>query len=276
MSVPGVDDPEPVVVLDRWRTEVADAPIAPLDTAFAAVAAALGRPTGPADLRARLDGLADRTPEPTLTGVRRLLFDDAGLTGNDEDYYDPRNSFLDDVLDRGVGIPISLAAVMIEVGRRVGAPVSGIGLPGHFMVRDRVDADVFVDPFAGGEVLDREGCRLRLYERTGLSEPLDDTWFDPVGPLAYLTRVLANLVGCYRRRRDTLRLGRVLELRTVLGTAGREEHDAAARLLARRGRFRRAAAVHHRLADQLAAAAAPAEEVDAERSRAARLVARLN
>ena len=92
----------------------------------------------PAQL-ARLDELAAQAGEPTLDGLRRLLFRDLGFSGNEVDYYDPRNSFLDEVLDRRTGIPITLAVVMLEVGRRLGVPLAGVSMPGHFLVRDKVD-----------------------------------------------------------------------------------------------------------------------------------------
>ncbi|HMC70976.1 MAG TPA: transglutaminase-like domain-containing protein, partial [Mycobacteriales bacterium] len=82
----------------------------------------------------RLDELADQVRDPTLDGLRRLLFRDLGFTGNEGDYYDARNSFLDDVLDRRTGIPISLAVLTMEVGRRVGVPLAGVSMPGHFLL----------------------------------------------------------------------------------------------------------------------------------------------
>ena len=116
---------------------------------------------------ALLDGLAsavERRIEDgsdalrTLNTLSRVLFDDLGFRGNDDDYYDPRNSFLNDVLKRRLGIPITLALVYMEVGRRVGAPLLGIGMPGHFLVRHRDEADVYVDAFYGGILLSHFLC----------------------------------------------------------------------------------------------------------------------
>ena len=175
----------------------------------------------------RLDDLADRAGEPTLDGLRRLLFRDRGFSGNAADYYDPRNSFLDDVLDRRTGIPISLAVLMLEVGRRLAVPLSGVSMPGHFLVRDKVDPEVFVDPFAGGLVLDRRGCRIRFQSVHGRDAPFDETFLEPVGKLSILDRMLTNLEGIAGRAGDLGMLRWVLRLRAALPEAA---PDVATRL----------------------------------------------
>ncbi len=114
------------------------------------------------DQCAELDGLAERCPAPTFDAMRRYLFETLGFRGNTRDYGDPENSFLDSVLRRRLGIPISLAVVMMEVGRRIGAPVHGVGMPGHFLVMDASRDGVWCDPFHGGALYDIEGCR-RLF-----------------------------------------------------------------------------------------------------------------
>src|SRR5206468_10470720 len=106
---------------------------------------------------ARLDELATRSAAArigdrrrALERVREFLFDEAGFRGNADDYYDPRNSCLNDVLDRRLGIPITLSVLIMEVGRRVGLEIQGIGLPGHFCVGARVGEElVLLDPFGG-------------------------------------------------------------------------------------------------------------------------------
>lgn len=197
---------------------------------------------------ARLDALAEQAGEPTLDGLRRLLFRDLGFTGNDVDYYDPRNSFLDDVLDRRTGIPISLAVVMLEVGRRMGVPLSGVSMPGHFLVRDKVDPEVFVDPFAGGALLDRRGCRIRFHAVHGRDAAFAEAYLAPVGPLAIVDRMLANLEGIAARRADTRMLGWVGRLRDGVPSA---EHGARRRaaVLVAAGRFGEAAAVLEAIGD---------------------------
>jgi regulator of sirC expression with transglutaminase-like and TPR domain len=190
---------------------------------------------------ARFDELAGQVGEPTLDGLRRLLFRDLGFTGNDVDYYDPRNSYLDDVLDRRTGIPISLAVVMLEVGRRIGVPLSGVSMPGHFLVRDKVDPEVFVDPFARGLVLDRRGCRLRFHAVHGVDARFDDAYLEPVGKLQIVERQLANLENIAGLRGEAFTLVWLLRLHvalpgaddsvrrryaTALGAAGRPDEGA--------------------------------------------------
>lgn len=188
----------------------------PLDEAGLLIAAHAHPGLDVAAQVARFDELAAALPEPTLDGLRRLLFRDLGFTGNAADYYDPRNSYLDDVLDRRTGIPISLAVVMLEVGRRAGVPLVGVSMPGHFLVRDQVDPEVFVDPFARGLLLDREGCRIRFAGVHGPDAPFDERFLQPVGRLAIVERQLANLETIARARGETFTLLWLLRLRTLL------------------------------------------------------------
>lgn len=164
----------------------------------------------------RFDELADQVRDPTLDGLRRLLFRDLGFTGNDVDYYDPRNSYLDDVLVRRTGIPISLAVVTMEVGRRVGVPLWGVSMPGHFLLRDKVDPEVFVDPFARGQVLDRRGCRIRFHGVHGPDATFDDAFLEPVGKRAIVDRQLANLEAIAAATARTEMLTWVLRLRVAV------------------------------------------------------------
>jgi regulator of sirC expression with transglutaminase-like and TPR domain len=177
----------------------------------------------------RFDELADRVGEPTLDGVRRLLFRDLGFVGNTDDYYDPANSYLDDVLDRRKGLPITLAVVMMEVGRRVGVPLSGVSMPGHFLVRDKVDPEVFVDPFGGGTILNRRGCQLRFHSVHGAGATFYPSFLEPVGRLAIVERMLANLEGLALRRTDPFMSAWVLRLRASLPGADDDLVERSAR-----------------------------------------------
>lgn len=191
----------------------------PLDEA-ALLIAAHARPGLDVDEQLRrLDVLAAEVGEPTLDGLRRLLFRDLGFGGNEVDYYDPANSFLNDVLDRRTGIPISLSVVMLEVGRRVGVPLSGVSMPGHFLVRDKVDPEVFVDPFARGALLDRRGAEARFHVIQGPGAVFDPAFLEPVGRLAIVSRMLANLEGLARSRRDAAMLRWVRRLRATTHAA---------------------------------------------------------
>src|SRR5205823_9346815 len=107
-----------------------------------------------------LRGRLGDSPAQAVGALNRVLFEEQGFRGNTEAYYDPRNSFLNDVLDRRTGIPITLSTVYMAVGRRAGLTVEGVGLPGHFVARVSTgEGDVLVDPFHGGAVLTAEDCQ---------------------------------------------------------------------------------------------------------------------
>jgi|AGSF01.1.fsa_nt_gi Uncharacterized conserved protein len=119
-----------------------------------------------------LDGMADELrdrlpaqnyPLRVIQTINRYLYEDLEFAGNDADYYDPRNSFLNQVIDRRTGIPISLSLVYLEVAKRIDFPMVGIGMPGHFLIKpDFEDAGIFVDAFNGGDILFPEDCQGRL------------------------------------------------------------------------------------------------------------------
>jgi regulator of sirC expression with transglutaminase-like and TPR domain len=216
---------------------------------------------------ARLDDLAAGVWAPTLDALRKRLFGELGFGGDEVDYYDPRNSYLDAVLDRRVGIPISLSILLMEVGRRIGVPLNGVSMPGHFLVRDKVDPEVFVDPFARGVELDRRGAEARFHAIQGPGAVFDPAFLEPVGRRAIVARVLANLETVAVLRSDRPLLLWVLRLRTALPTAGPGDAQRLATALAAAGRYGEAAG----LFDELAAAG-----VDGAEASATRLRARLN
>jgi regulator of sirC expression with transglutaminase-like and TPR domain len=164
---------------------------------------------------ARLDRLARRCPTPTFDGMRAYLFESLGFRGDTRDYGDPENSFLDSVLERRVGIPISLAVMMMEIGRRIGVPVHGVGMPGHFLVMDAARDDVWCDPFHGGAVYDVEGCR-RLFARVhGNARGFSRAMVAPTDPHVIIARMLANLEGG-RLAADPIAMGWLCELHMSL------------------------------------------------------------
>ena len=123
----------------------------------------------------RLDSLARRvrgsmrsnpTAREVIALLNRALFDEEGLRGNHDDYYDPRNSFLNDVLDRKLGIPITLSVIYMDVARRVGFPIAGTGMPGHFLLKhyDLMSGEIVIDPFNRGRIVGNEECQQRLNE----------------------------------------------------------------------------------------------------------------
>ena len=157
----------------------------------------------------RLDGLARgvdgsrRSTDPLgrLHRLREYLFVEQGFAGNREDYYDPRNSFLNDVLDRRQGIPITLSLVLIEVGKRLGLAVEGIGLPGHFIAGARLDdSQIFLDPFNGGALLTPESCEKLVGRVLGRKVTLTDEHYAPVSGRQLLGRMLVNLKAIYWQR----------------------------------------------------------------------------
>jgi len=136
------------------------------------------------------------------------------------------------VLDRRVGIPISLSILALDVGWRIGVPLDGVGMPGHFLLRDRVDRTVFVDPFNGGRELDATGCRLLFRRSVGPDASWSDAYLVPVARRVVITRVLANLRNIYQQRGDRESLRWVLRLRCAFPDAAPEEHAELGRLMA--------------------------------------------
>lgn len=123
--------------------------------------------------------------------------------GNESDFGDPRNSLLNDVLDRRIGLPITLSAVYISVARRAGLDVYGIALPGHYIVGLRqADETTWLDPFYGGRTLDIDDCVDLISQSTGYDGPLEAEWFEPVTPRAMLARMIQNLKLAYMNMED--------------------------------------------------------------------------
>jgi regulator of sirC expression with transglutaminase-like and TPR domain len=136
----------------------------------------------------------------TVAAFNHFMFDELGLAGNQLDYYNPRNSYLNEVIDRRTGIPITLSIVYIEVGRRAGLHVEGVGLPGHFIVRVREEDDTstLVDPFHC-KTLDEEDCQERLDEVYGGQVALSDAHLRAATRREILVRLLMNLKAIYAR-----------------------------------------------------------------------------
>ncbi|HET9216512.1 MAG TPA: transglutaminase-like domain-containing protein [Terriglobia bacterium] len=138
------------------------------------------------------------SPLDTIDALNEVLFGVLGFRGNTKNYNDPRNSFFNDVLERRVGIPITLSAVYLEVARRVGFPIYGVGMPGHFLVRyDDRQQEFFVDPFNGGQVLTRDDCQQRFTEMFGNEQAFSERMLSIVSPRQMLFRMLNNLKTIY-------------------------------------------------------------------------------
>lgn len=199
---------------------------------------------------AKLDALAEQVgprvraagePHAKLEELNRFLFDRLQFRGNREYYYDPHNSYLNDVLRRRVGLPITLSLIYIEVGRRLGLPLYGVGLPGHFIVKWKErETEIFVDPFNEGEIINELGL-LRLLEDTYKQPvPLERDWLDAVGPQFILLRILNNLKGIFLHRQDHERALMVTDKLLVLEPGSPENLRDAGLLSFRVGAFRRA------------------------------------
>ena len=156
------------------------------------------------ELRDEIDSIATCTLK--IQAINRHLFDQAGFAGNHEAYCDPRNNYLNEVLERRLGNPISLAMVQMEVARRLGVPLDGVSFPGHFLVRLPVDGGVLVmDPFNRGRPLDEDELRQRARPHLGGEMPDDETLFrilDPTSHRSMLVRMLRNLHGLYVEQGD--------------------------------------------------------------------------
>lgn len=194
----------------------------------------------------RLDLLAEETrdrlgaesvPPVVLAEAIRHLFVVRKLRGNREEYHDPRNSFLNDVLDRGLGIPLTLGIVLLEVGWRLGLAVEGVNFPGHFLVRYRGEAMSFlIDPFHGGMMRTREEVKKLLARRQGTSVPLDDRLLRTATRRDMIVRLLLNLKGIYHRAGDDTRALAAVERILVLSPTARRQIRDRGFLLARLGR----------------------------------------
>ncbi|UCE63237.1 MAG: transglutaminase family protein [Nitrospirota bacterium] len=160
---------------------------------------------------------------PTDSPVQRVhifnqyLFNEKGFRGNRTDYYDPENSFLNRVIDRRMGIPISLSVLYLLLGLRLGLPVKGVGMPGHFLVKvDSSPPFLFVDCFNGGILLQESDCKKFL---TGSGFGFEPWYLEPSPNSLILERMLQNLLGIYQQRQEPHRVKRVNALMAILKSA---------------------------------------------------------
>ena len=175
-----------------------------------------------------------------LHRVREYLFAEQGFTGNRADYGDPRNSFLNDVLDRRLGIPITLSLLLIEVGRQLGLAIEGIGLPGHFVTGIRLGGEqILLDPFNGGALLTPDLCADLVARAVGRRVSLTDADFAPVTKRQLLGRMLRNLKGIYWQREEWEKAVEIVDRLLVLEPRTGEEWRDRGVALAHLGDFRR-------------------------------------
>jgi len=152
---------------------------------------------------------ADISPADTIVALNRFLFDEHGFSGNAADYYDPRHSFLNDVLDRKRGIPLTLALVYMEIGRRIGLPVQGISFPAHFLVKCQLrEGMVVLDPYAKGISLSFDEIRRRIKSLRNDAEPPRSVIAGMLATASnkdILVRMLRNLKGIYSHHQQWLK-----------------------------------------------------------------------
>jgi regulator of sirC expression with transglutaminase-like and TPR domain len=157
------------------------------------------------ELAGRVAGLVpDLNPQRALAALNHVLFEEVNLCGNREDYYDPRNSFLNEVLDRGLGIPITLSIVYMEVARHIGLRLSGVGMPGHFLLKhyDEDGKETLIDCFNRGDILSPQDCQGRLDEIYAGDMKLRPEFLHPISRRQILTRMLNNLKTVYLSTRN--------------------------------------------------------------------------
>lgn len=195
---------------------------------------------------AKLDWLGGRVgrrlapgspPRAVLDAMKVVLFREEGFRANEADYYDPRNSFLNEVLDRRLGIPITLSILYVEVARRVGLGLLGVGFPGHFLVKcPAVGAtpDLFIDPFNGGDVLAATECVAR-FQAVLKGRDFDPSFLDPVDTRHILIRMLHNLKKIYVEQGDDVRALWVIDRLLLVQPGNLEERRDRGLLSARLG-----------------------------------------
>lgn len=145
----------------------------------------------------------DRYPMKVVQVINNYLFKELQFTGNSRNYYDPKNSFINDVLDQRTGIPITLSVVYLEIAKRLNFPMVGIGLPGHFIIRpDFEDVGIYIDSFNEGEILFEQDCEKRLSQVHQHPIKLQPEFLQPINSLQILVRILTNLKYIYLNNLD--------------------------------------------------------------------------
>jgi len=223
------------------RTEI------PLDEAALAIAAEEYPGLDPVACLSRLDRLAKavesklgdlRPPLRVMQAMREVLRDEERFRGNEKDYYDPRNSFLNEVLERRLGIPITLSLVTIEVARRLGLRMQGVAFPGHFLAKcpaqPGLPGEVFVDAFNGWELLGADECTAR-FRAVLHGRAFDPTFLDPVDSRLILARLLHNLKRIYVEKGDDVRALWVVDRLLLLQPENLEERRDRGLVSARLG-----------------------------------------
>ncbi len=182
--------------------------------------------------RQRIEDDGDESALHRMNVISRWLADDLRFSGNHDNYYDARNSYINDVLDRHSGIPISLSLIYIEVGRRAGVPLVGIGMPGHFLVGHSGIDDHYIDPFHNGTLISRDEAKA-LFARMMADAPVsnsnggaldwNDAYLTPVTNRDFVTRMLRNLKAIHLRFQDFGRAVSIMDMLVAMHPTSPEE-----------------------------------------------------
>ena len=160
----------------------------------------------------------------SLAALNCILFTERSFRGNRDDYFDPKNSFLNEVLARKTGIPISLSVLYIEVAQRIGLKLAGVGFPGHFLVKYAESREeIIIDPFAGGEVRSREDLAGMIRQLYGDTVSFHAEFLEPVTKKQILQRMLANLKAIYRKKNDLVKSLTVLDRLIILDPTAKDD-----------------------------------------------------
>jgi regulator of sirC expression with transglutaminase-like and TPR domain len=213
-----VDRPEERIELDRAALTIALTDYPKLDIS--------GYLTRMDQLAAEVGSRLDDQPDAYrfLAALNYVLFKQHGFHGNREDYFDPKNSFLNEVIERKTGIPITLSVLYLEVARRVGLAIDGVGFPGHFLVKCVSDGEeIVIDPFDSGEIRSREHIEKMLFDLYGGKVAFQSTLLGRSTKKDILKRMLTNLKAIYFNRNDFVKSLSVLDRLVILDPACAED-----------------------------------------------------
>jgi regulator of sirC expression with transglutaminase-like and TPR domain len=213
---------------DQFQELLLSEGVLPLDRAYGLVAETVTGRGG--ETVSLLDALAKGVSQIDAEGVMGHLFGSRLVIGDGVSYDDPANSFVHSVLERGIGIPLTMSVIAIEVGRRIGVDLLPIGMPGHFLVGHGRREGLYFDPFNGGSALDRSECRTLYHATTGL-DTWHDSYLEPIDNRAVVARMLNNLKSSYRRRDQYGQLRTVMALRARFPEFAEREAAEFARLM---------------------------------------------
>ncbi len=178
------------------------------------------------ELTGRLRSRLNKTDRPVamIEKLNRILFEEEGFRGNRHNYFDPDNSFINRVVDRKLGIPITLSLIYTEVGKKAGMNLSGIALPVHFITAlFHESGRTLIDPFKQGEILSEEECRTMVRRRLGEESAFDTRQLSPARPKEILIRMLRNLKAIYLQTHNDMKAFQMLHWILTLDPGSKAE-----------------------------------------------------